>query len=149
MSGGLDSSAILAVAECLRRKGQLLAPSLDGYTLAFSDDSDANEMDYARAVGEHLGIPVHEVVPTHKPLEWYRDRAQRLRTFPSYPNGVMGIGIRDSAMSRGSRALLVRRGRRRVALREPRLLRRRTRNARVDGARELHAGRSAGLRREA
>ena len=91
VSGGLDSSALLSVAEHLRRDGKLLAPSLDAYTLAFTDDSAANELEYARAVGEHLGIPVHEIEPAHKPLEWYRDRAKRLRTLPSYPNGVMGL----------------------------------------------------------
>lgn len=107
VSGGLDSSALLSVAEHLRRDGKLLAPSLDAYTLAFTDDSAANELEYARAVGEHLGIPVHEIEPAHKPLEWYRDRAKRLRTLPSYPNGVMGLTIRESASRRGSRALIV------------------------------------------
>jgi asparagine synthase (glutamine-hydrolysing) len=106
VSGGLDSSALLAVAERLRREGKLLAPSLDAYTLEFNDDSDANEMDFARAMGAHLGIPVREVAPTHEPLDWYRERAQRLRTFPSYPNGTMGVGLREIAASRGSRAIL-------------------------------------------
>ena len=106
VSGGLDSSALVAVAERLRREGKLLAPSLDAYTLEFNDDSDANEMAYARAMGEHLGIPVREVAPTHEPLDWYRERAQRLRTFPSYPNGTMGLGLRELAASRGSRAIL-------------------------------------------
>jgi asparagine synthase (glutamine-hydrolysing) len=64
-------------------------------------------MDYARAVGKHLGIRVREVAPTHKPLSWYRERAMRARTFPSYPNGVMGLGIREQAAARGSRALIV------------------------------------------
>jgi asparagine synthase (glutamine-hydrolysing) len=107
LSGGLDSSALVAVTERLRREGKLLAPSLDAYTLAFTDDSAANEMDYARAVGKHLGIRVREVAPTHKPLSWYRERAMRARTFPSYPNGVMGLGIREQAAARGSRALIV------------------------------------------
>ncbi|MBK7332190.1 MAG: asparagine synthetase B [Betaproteobacteria bacterium] len=97
-------------ARCRRRapapRGNLLTTSLDAYTLEFNDDSDANEMDYARAMGAHLGIPLHEVAPTHQPLDWYRERAQRLRTFPSYPNGTMGLGLRELAASRGSRAIL-------------------------------------------
>ena len=48
----------------LRRERRLLAPGLDGYTLAFTDDSNANEMDYARAVGEHLDTAIHEIAPT-------------------------------------------------------------------------------------
>ncbi|CAG1772244.1 hypothetical protein BAC2_02261, partial [uncultured bacterium] len=107
VSGGLDSSALFAVAEHLRRRGELLAPSLDGYTLAFDDGSDADELSYARAVGEHLGVPIREIAPTTKPLDWYRERARRYHDFPSYPNGVMGLGIREHAVARGSRALLV------------------------------------------
>jgi asparagine synthase (glutamine-hydrolysing) len=106
-SGGLDSSALLAVAEHLRREGVLLAPSLDAYTLAFTDDSAANELVYARAVGEHLGVDIREIEPTRKALAWYRERARRYRVFPSYPNGVMGAGIREAAAARGSRSLLV------------------------------------------
>ncbi|HKN10304.1 MAG TPA: asparagine synthase-related protein, partial [Pseudomonadota bacterium] len=53
VSGGLDSSAIFALAEHLRRRKALLAPAVEGYTLAFRDDSDANEVEYARAVGAH------------------------------------------------------------------------------------------------
>lgn len=107
VSGGLDSSAILAVSEHLRRQHRLLAPAVDGYTLAFTGDSDANELDYARAVGDHLTIAIHEVLPSRKSQSWYRETAQRFRVFPSYPNGVMGLGIRTCAAARGSRVLLV------------------------------------------
>ena len=107
VSGGLDSSAIFALAEHLRRQQRLLAPALEGYTLAFTDDSDANEVEYARAVGAHLGTEIHEIAPSRMPLSWYRQRAARLRAFPAYPNGAMGLGIRTEAAARGSRALLV------------------------------------------
>src|SRR5271157_2663790 len=107
VSGGLDSSAVFALAEHLRRQQRLLAPSLEGYTLAFGNDSDANEMEYARAVGGHLGIEIHEIAPSRMPLSWYRQRAARYRAFPSYPNGAMGLGIRTEAAARGARVLLV------------------------------------------
>ena len=107
VSGGLDSSAIFALAEHLRRRKALLAPAVEGYTLAFRDDSDANEVEYARAVGAHLGLQIHEVAPSTRPLSWYRERAARVRAFPAYPNGVMGLGIRTEAAARGSRVLLV------------------------------------------
>ena len=58
VSGGLDSSAIFAVAETLRRQGQLPAPALEGYTLDFSGDPDADEIDYCR-VGRGASGPVH------------------------------------------------------------------------------------------
>ncbi len=107
VSGGLDSSAIFSVAAKLRRDQHFLAPDLAGYTLAFDDDPDANDLEYARAVREHVGIPVHEVNPRKRPLSWYQDRARIYREFPGYPNGVMGADIRELAREQGCRALLV------------------------------------------
>ncbi|WP_310582473.1 asparagine synthase (glutamine-hydrolyzing) [Deinococcus sp.] len=106
VSGGLDSSAIFAVAETLRQQGSLPAPGLEGYTLDFSGDPAADEMAYARAVGIHLGRTIHEVTPAHKPLDWYRETARRYREFPDYPNGAMGLSIAETARSRGSRVLV-------------------------------------------
>jgi asparagine synthase (glutamine-hydrolysing) len=107
VSGGLDSSAIFAVAERLRRQERLPAPGLEGYTLAFCDESDANELEYARAVGRHLDCKIQEILPTRKQLSWYQQWAHHYREFPSYPNAVMGLGIRESARDQRSRVLLV------------------------------------------
>lgn len=106
VSGGLDSSAILAVAQKLHREGRLLAPSLHAYTLDFGDDPDANDLPFAREVGTHLGIQVREIPPTCKPLSWYRELGRTLRNFPGFPNGVMGLGICEYATAQGSRALV-------------------------------------------
>ena len=106
VSGGLDSSAIFAMAEGLRRRQKLPAPALDGYALDFHDDEDANELAYGRAVGKHLDLKIREITPTKMPLSWYRDWASRYREFPGYPNGVMGLGIRVAARDCDSRVLL-------------------------------------------
>ena len=106
VSGGLDSSAIFAVAQDLRRRQKLIAPDLAGYSLKFDDDSDANELEYSRAAGVHLGIPVQEIAPSMKPLSWYRDWARDYREFPWYPNGVMAAGINEAARAQGCRAML-------------------------------------------
>ena len=106
VSGGLDSSAVFCMAEHLRRQGQLQAPAVEGYTLAFTDDSDANELAYARAVGDYLGVPIHEIPPTRMPLDWYAESAQAHREFPGFPNGSMSIDLRQQAAGRGSRVLL-------------------------------------------
>jgi len=107
VSGGLDSSAIFAAAAQLRREQCLLAPDIAGYTLAFHDDPDANDLDYARAVSAHAGMPVQEVDPAKRPWSWYLDRARSYREFPGFPNGVMGARIRELARAHGCSALLV------------------------------------------
>lgn len=106
VSGGLDSSAIFCMAEHLRRNGRLPAPALEGYTLAFHDDSAANDLPYARAVGEYLGIKIHEIPPTIAPLDWYEHRARTRREFPGFPNGIMSTGLTHAARGAGSRVIL-------------------------------------------
>ena len=106
VSGGLDSSALFAMAEHLRRQQNLPAPAIKGYALDFHDDPNANELNYSRAVGQHLGVPVHEIPPTVKPVSWYREWAERYREFPGYPNGIMAIGLRSAARQDGCRAIV-------------------------------------------
>ena len=105
VSGGLDSSAVFCMAEHLRRQDRLGAPSVGGYTLAFTDDSDANELVYARAVADYLGVPIHEIPPTVLPLSWYEDSARRWREFPGFPNGSMATDLRTQAGTTGSRVM--------------------------------------------
>ncbi|MEP6390097.1 MAG: asparagine synthase (glutamine-hydrolyzing) [Halioglobus sp.] len=102
VSGGLDSSALFCVADSLRQSGELHASEIKGYTLAFQGESDANELAYARAVADYLGVPVLEITPTVKPLDWYSRRAAQSKNFPGFPNAVMDIGIRERASAASS-----------------------------------------------
>ncbi|MBE0621755.1 MAG: hypothetical protein IH605_14270 [Burkholderiales bacterium] len=106
VSGGLDSSAVFCVAERLRRASRLPAPAVEGYTLAFSGDDGADELTCARAVGEYLGVPIHEVPSVSPPLSWYAQRARDYREFPGFPNASMSSGMRQQAAARGSRVAL-------------------------------------------
>lgn len=106
VSGGLDSSSIFAVAMRLQSEGRLIAPAVHGYTLDFRGDPNADEVEYALAVGKHHGVPIHVVPPAYPPLEWYAGIARRFRVFPDFPNGVMNQGIVDQARNAGSRVLV-------------------------------------------
>jgi len=106
VSGGLDSSAIFAVAEHLRRKNQLAAPGIAAYSLVFPNDSQANEIEYSRAVGQHLRCGMREIPPTYMPYSWYARMADLSREFPGYPNGTMSLGLRQAAHAEGSSAIL-------------------------------------------
>jgi len=102
VSGGLDSSALFCVADQLRGADQLQAPGLEGYTLAFMDQSEANEMVYARAVGTHLGVHIHEIPPALLPLSWYENNARNYRDFAGFPNGAMSENLWKRASQDGS-----------------------------------------------
>jgi asparagine synthase (glutamine-hydrolysing) len=106
VSGGLDSSALFAMAEHLRRQQRLPAPAIEAYALDFHDDPNANELDYSRAMGRHLGVPIREISPTVMSVSWYRNWAERYREFPGYPNGIMAIGLREAARQQGCRAIV-------------------------------------------
>ena len=106
VSGGLDSSAIFSMAEHLRLQQRLPAPAIKGYSLKFHDAPDAEELQYSRAAGEHLGVLIHECEATTKPLSWYRAWSHRYREFPGYPNNAMSLGLRETARADGCGALL-------------------------------------------
>jgi len=110
VSGGLDSSAVFCLAEHLRRAGRLPALGIRGYTMAFTDDSAANEIAYSRAVGEYLGFPIEEIAPSIPPLSWYEERAHMYREFPGYPNGTMYLDAMKHAASLGCRTVLTGQG---------------------------------------
>ncbi len=106
VSGGLDSSALFAVASDLQSRGDLPAPDLAGYTLDFRGCGDADEVAYAQAVARHCDRPLVLVPPTHKPLDWYRQRGRRRGEFCNAPNGVMSVGLLQRAAAAGSRVLV-------------------------------------------
>ena len=106
LSGGLDSSALFCVGHHLLRAGRLLTSGLDGYTLAFDDHTDADEVHYARTVGKHVGVEIHEVKPLVAPLNWYERHVADYCNFPGFPNSLMFQGIFQQAKEAGSRVLI-------------------------------------------
>ncbi len=106
VSGGLDSSAVYALAHDLAIHGELLAPGMQGYTLAFPPGSRAHEVEYARAVGRHCGTTIRECEPAYRPLEWYRDVAAARHDFPGVPNGVMLFGMYEAAQADGATVIV-------------------------------------------
>ena len=105
-SGGLDSSAVLAVAYMLERKGQLMAPSVNAYTLAIKDYPDSNDLPYARSLAAFLEMPIEEVPPSLDYAEWYRDVGKSTCDFPGHPNGSWNLEIYKRATQSGARVLM-------------------------------------------
>lgn len=107
VSGGLDSSAIFCVAEHLRRSNRLPTHGISGYTLGFTEEEGrASELPYARAVGEYLGLRIHETLPSRMPLSWFAERARSGRQFPGFPNLSMHAGLWQQTVAHGSRVTL-------------------------------------------
>ncbi len=107
VSGGLDSSAVFSVAHQLQNQGKLLAPGLQGHTLAFPGHKDADELVYSRAVARHLGVNIREEAPTRLlPHAWYQNWAKATQSYPGSPNTTMLLGLMQSASALGARVML-------------------------------------------
>lgn len=106
VSGGLDSSAVFAIAHRLQRSNALPAAEIQGYTLSFPDDPEANELEYSRAVARHLGVEISEIPPTIPPVSWYRDWTFFYGELAMSPNGAMSWDLRNTARQRGCRVIL-------------------------------------------
>lgn len=106
VSGGLDSSAIFAVAHDLARKGRLPAPGIKGYTYLFENGTPADELAYARAVARHVGAPVREIEPFLPDLEWFFARGRANCDMVPYPNATMANAIGDAVRADGCRVSL-------------------------------------------
>ena len=106
VSGGLDSSAVFSMAEHLRLLNRLPTPCIQGYTIAFTDDNRANELDYARVLGNCLDICIDEVSPSILSLSWFVERANTWVDFPGFANGTMAQNLLRQASLSGSRAIL-------------------------------------------
>ena len=106
VSGGLDSSAIFCLAEHLRCANVLGAPGVKGYTIAFTGDAKADELEYAQAVGEYLGVQINEIPPSRMPLSWLDERARAYSYFPGFANSNMAQNMLQKVSNEGSRVIM-------------------------------------------
>ncbi len=106
VSGGLDSSAIFALAHQLHCQGKLPAPDLRGYTLVAQKGSPADELGYARAVARHLAAPIREIGITQPSLDWFTERPAKTFDIPIATNGAMTMDLEEQAADDGCRVLI-------------------------------------------
>lgn len=107
VSGGLDSSAVFAMAHHLRSSARLQAPGVQGFTYRFSESgSPADELAYARAVAQHVGAEVREIPPFMPELSWFAQRGKADRDLPPYPNAAMAVAIGETLCADGMRVAL-------------------------------------------
>ena len=106
VSGGLDSSSLFCLGSRILDEGQLWSSDIRGYTLQGLEGSDADEIEYARAAGGHVGRQIRETPLFTPGLEWFRQRAQSDCDVPGYPNGVMSNGLERAARLDGCRVLI-------------------------------------------
>ena len=105
LSGGIDSSSVVALAQRLLRSGSPPAP-LEAFTQTFPA-LPRDERPFAEEVASRCGTKWHALMPDPPGPEYYAAQARRYLDFPDYPNGAAGNhAISRLAASNGCRVIL-------------------------------------------
>lgn len=106
VSGGLDSSAVFALARRELLAGRLPAPSVSGYTFSIPSGGPEDESEYAEAVADHLGVAIAKVGPFLPEIGWFVERSRADCDMPCFPNAAMAVNIGKAATAEGARVVL-------------------------------------------
>ncbi len=97
LSGGLDSSSIVALAAGVASDVGVHAET---FSLVFPG-LPCDESEYIAAVERVCALPSHRIVARPTRAIEYAERAQRYRDFPGHPNGLMAIPLLEHARDLG------------------------------------------------
>lgn len=106
VSGGLDSSALFALAVQLQQEGKLQAPGLVGLSLDCSEDAAADEIAHVRELARHLDQPITEVRPAFPEPGWYLQRLREEAEFPEAPHNALMLPLLQRARDLQCRVIL-------------------------------------------
>jgi asparagine synthase (glutamine-hydrolysing) len=98
LSGGIDSSAIAAIASDAGIACEAVTTTFPG--------QPCDEAPQASAMASACGFRWHDVPYRARPLAWYASQASRYLDLPDYPNGAMLEDARAVARAAGVRVLL-------------------------------------------
>lgn len=105
LSGGLDSSSIVSVAQLLIKSGEVAGNGFEAFSKVFPGEA-YDESEYIRAVVEKCNVASTLIPPSRMPTERFTEHARRYRDFPGYPNGGIVDPIWDLARQKGCRVNL-------------------------------------------
>ena len=106
VSGGLDSSALICLAEKMRASNRL--PNLVSLpcTLDYSAFSGDGELAFAEMACEMAGRPLAKITPVPATVEELERDCESFLTLPGYFNGRAHLGIIKYGQMHGSRVLV-------------------------------------------
>jgi len=105
LSGGVDSSSIVGMAEAMRREGAIAAAPFETYSILF-DEPSVDERAYIFDVVAMLSLTANYIEPIALDLPALAASVCRFKEFPEYPNGAIWHAVWRRARSQGVRVLL-------------------------------------------
>jgi asparagine synthase (glutamine-hydrolysing) len=104
LSGGLDSSGIVAISQSLIRSGLAQTPGFEAFSMTYPG-LPCDESPYFDAVVKMTGVR-HNAVPAQTDPAWFAESARTYRDFPDLPNSCMSEPINRLCAAKGIRILL-------------------------------------------
>jgi len=108
LSGGLDSSSIVAMAQALYREGA--APRIRFETYSMILPPPADEREFIDAMVSRWELSSNRPPPLTPSLPFLIDQVHRFHGLPEYPNAALAFPIRQLAHEQGVRVMLDGRG---------------------------------------
>ena len=105
LSGGLDSSSVVGVAQSLYRDGVLADPGFEAFSLVFPGIA-CDETVYIRDVARMWGLKYNTVSPEQSDASRYAKQVRRYHDFPDTPNGAISDPLKALAREKELRVLL-------------------------------------------
>lgn len=105
LSGGLDSSSVVSMAQHLIKSGDAIVSGFKTFSWVFPGQA-CDESKFIREVIEHWNLDAHTLVPSTTPPDLYIDRVLRVLDFPGYPNSTAGNVYQELMRQDGYRVQL-------------------------------------------
>lgn len=105
LSGGLDSSSVVCMAQDLYRKGLAADHGFETFSMVFPG-LPCDESSFIQEVVDKWGVKSNRFCPEVVGAEFHVDRVLRDFDCPIYPNGTMHFGCYSQAHAKGMRVLL-------------------------------------------
>ena len=110
LSGGVDSSSVVATAQHLFRDGAAEDHGFETFSLIFPG-LPCDESAFSRAVAERWNCRANYLPPATLGGDYYDEQARRYQDFPDYPNGgPLTYPVHSVAQAKGIRVMLTGQG---------------------------------------
>jgi asparagine synthase (glutamine-hydrolysing) len=105
LSGGLDSSSVVGMAESLLRTEEGVGAGVNAYSLVFPG-LPCDESTHISSVLDRWKLERHAVPPDFPGPEYYAAQIRQTADVPDYPNGAMANSLKRLIRDRGHRVVL-------------------------------------------
>jgi asparagine synthase (glutamine-hydrolysing) len=105
LSGGLDSSSVVGMAQHLIQNGSVTVPRFETTALVFAEP-ESDEHEYIAQMEAMWGLKFLPVQPSQLDLTSCLTQTRRYRDIPDYPNSAMADSLRQTALDEGFRVCL-------------------------------------------